>query len=402
MYKAFRAMPAFLMSMIVSSASAYQAADTLGPVETKSPNSDYKPSFAGQTRIPAVKTKTAFQGKLLSSDLKSPWGIAMLPDGRFLITEKRGQMRIATPEGQVSEPVTGIPEVNPAGQGGLLGLAIDPEFGTNRMVYWLFSEKTDDGNLTSVAKGKLSADDKSIQDVKVIYRATPAFKSNLHYGGRIVIDKTGNLIISTGERSDRESRPQAQHLNSALGKIIRITKDGKPAQGNPFAGKSDARPELYSYGHRNVQGLAINPQTGDLWENEFGPRGGDELNLVQPGKNYGWPTITYGIEYGGSKVGDGLTQKDGMVQPVYYWDPVISPSGMTFYTGDNMPEWKNNLFISSLSGQHVARLIIKDNKVVGEERLLPELVQRFRDITQGKDGALYAVTDQGRLYRIGK
>jgi glucose/arabinose dehydrogenase len=404
MYKKLRAvLPTFLMSMIVSSAIAnQQAGDTIAPVETKSPNSDYKPSFSGQTRIAGVKTKSAFQGKLLSSDLKSPWAIAMLPDGRFLITEKRGQMRIATPEGQVSEPVTGLPEVNPAGQGGLLGLAIDPAFGSNRMIYWLFSEKTDNGNLTAVAKGKLSQDEKSIQDVTVIYRATPAFKSNLHYGGRIVIDKTGNLIISTGERSDRESRPQAQHLNSALGKIIRITKDGKPAAGNPFAGKADARPELYSYGHRNVQGLAINPQTGDLWENEFGPRGGDELNLVQPGKNYGWPTITYGIEYGGSKVGDGITQKDGMVQPVYYWDPVVSPSGMIFYTGDNMPEWKNNLFISSLSGQHVARLIIKDNKVVGEERLLPELVQRFRDITQGKDGALYAVTDQGRLYRIGK
>lgn len=398
-------LPAFAMSIIVSGAMAnqQQAAETaLAPVETKAPNSDYKPAFAGQTRVTGVKTKASFEGKLLSSDLKSPWGIAMLPDGRFLITEKRGQMRLATQEGQVSEPITGLPEVNPAGQGGLLGLAIDPAFGSNRMVYWLFSEKTDDGNLTAVAKGKLSADEKSIQDVTVIYRATPAFKSNLHYGGRIVIDKTGNLIISTGERSSMESRPQAQHLNSALGKIIRITKDGKPAAGNPFAGKPDSRPELYSYGHRNVQGLAINPQTGDLWNNEFGPRGGDELNLVQPGKNYGWPTITYGIEYSGSKVGDAIQQKEGMEQPVYYWDPVISPSGMTFYTGDNMPEWKNNLFISSLSGQHVARLIIKDNKVVGEERLLSELVQRFRDITQGKDGALYAVTDQGRLYRIGK
>jgi glucose/arabinose dehydrogenase len=406
MYKKFKSfLPAFIMSVIVSGAMANQqqaGEAALAPVETKAPNSDYKPAFAGQTRVAGVKTKTAFQGKLLSSDLKSPWGIAMLPDGRFLITEKRGQMRLATPEGQVSEPITGLPEVNPAGQGGLLGLAIDPAFGSNRMVYWLFSEKTDEGNLTAVAKGKLSADEKSIQDVTVIYRATPAFKSNLHYGGRIVIDKTGNLIISTGERSSMESRPQAQHLNSALGKIIRITKDGKPAAGNPFAGKPDSRPELYSYGHRNVQGLAINPETGDLWNNEFGPRGGDEINLVQPGKNYGWPTITYGIEYGGSKVGDGITQKDGLTQPVYYWDPVISPSGMIFYTGDNMPEWKNNLFISSLSGQHVARLIIKDNKVVGEERLLSELVQRFRDITQGKDGALYAVTDQGRLYRIGK
>jgi aldose sugar dehydrogenase len=380
-----------------------QAGDTAGvPVEIKAPNSDYKPAFPGQTRIGSVKTKAAYEGKLLSSDLKSPWGIAMLPDGRFLITEKRGQMRIATMQGTLSEPITGLPEVNAAGQGGLLGLAIDPAFATNRTVYWVFSEKTNDGNLTAVASGKLAADEKTMQDIKVIYRATPAHKSNLHYGGRIVIDKTGNLFVSTGERSDRETRPQAQQLNSALGKVVRITKEGKPAQGNPFAGKDDARPELYSYGHRNVQGLALNPLTGDLWEHEFGPRGGDELNRIQPGKNYGWPTITYGLEYSGQKVGDALTQKDGLEQPVYYWDPVVSPSGMTFYTGDNMPEWKNNLFISCLSGMHVARLVITNNKVTGEERLLSGESQRFRDITQGKDGALYTVTDQGKLYRIGK
>jgi len=396
---------AFAITMTFSAtfANPQQAPDTTGaPVETKSPNSDYKPAIAGQTRVAGVKTKSAFDGKLLASGLNSPWGIATLPDGRFLITEKRGQMRIVTPAGKITEPITGIPEVNPAGQGGLLGLAIDPDFAKNRTVFWLFSEKTDDGNETAVAKGKLSADEKTIQNVEVIYRATPAFKSNLHYGGRVVIDKTGNLIISTGERSDIKSRPQAQQLNSALGKVIRITKDGKPAPGNPFAGKSDARPELYSYGHRNVQGLALNPANGDLWEHEFGPRGGDELNRIQPGKNYGWPTITYGLEYSGQKVGEGNTQMDGYEQPVYYWDPVVSPSGMTFYTGDNMPEWKNNLFISCLSGLHVARLVIKDNKVVGEERLLANLQQRFRDITQGKDGALYTITDQGNLYRIGK
>ncbi|HTF27281.1 MAG TPA: PQQ-dependent sugar dehydrogenase, partial [Flavitalea sp.] len=280
--------------------------------------------------------------------------------------------------------------------------AIDPAFTKNRMVYWVFSEKTPDGNNTAVAKGKLSADEKTIEGATVIYRATPAYKGNLHYGGRIVIDKTGNLFVSTGERSDKQTRPQAQQLNSALGKVLRITKDGKPANGNPFAGDANARPEIYSYGHRNVQGLTLNPVTGDLWEHEFGPRGGDELNRIQPGKNYGWATITYGIEYSGEKVNDGIQQKDGLEQPVYYWDPVVSPSGMTFYTGSNMPEWKNNLFISCLSSQHVDRLIISNNKVVGEERLLGNLGQRFRDITQGKDGALYTITDQGRLYRIGK
>lgn len=374
----------------------------LPPVEAREPNSDYKPAFPGQTRIGGVKTSTPFEEIILSRDLESPWGIAMLPDGRFLITEKKGTMRIATATGQLSETITGLPAVNPAGQGGLLGLAIDPQFNNNRMVYWLFSENTPDGNLTAVAKGKLSADEKRIENATVIYRATPAYRGTLHYGGRVVIDKEGNLIISTGERSDLVTRPQAQQLNSALGKVIRITKDGKPAAGNPFIGRSDARPEIYSYGHRNVQGLAFHPQTGDLWENEFGPRGGDELNLIRPGKNYGWPVIGYGLEYSGKKVGEGITQKEGMEQPVYYWDPVLSPSGMVFYTGNQIPEWKNNLFICGLNSYHIARLVIRNNKVAGEERILDEEGQRFRDITNGKDGALYTVTDGGRLYRIAK
>ena len=372
------------------------------PVETKAPNSKNVPAFAGQTRIAGVKTKTAYEGKVLSSDLKNPWGITSLPDGKFLITEKRGNMRIATAAGTVGEPISGLPAVNSRGQGGLLGLTIDPAFAQNRMVYWVFSENTPGGSLTSVAKGRLSGDEKQIENATVIYRASPAYNGTLHYGGRILFDKAGNLVVSTGERSDLQTRPQAQQLNSALGKVVRITKDGKPVTGNPFAGNANAKPEIYSYGHRNVQGLAFHPVTGDLWENEFGPRGGDELNLIKPGKNYGWPTITYGIEYSGEKVGGGITQKQGLEQPVYYWDPVVSPSGMTFYSGNVIPEWNNNLFISCLSGMHIARLVIKNNKVVGEERILSGENQRFRDITQGKDGALYAVTDQGRLYRIGK
>ncbi len=371
-------------------------------VETKKPNTDYKPAFVGQTRIAAVKTTTPFQVKVLTSDLHRPWGITSLPDGRFLITEKEGDMRIATQDGTLSHAINGIPTVNSSGQGGLLGVTIDPDFANNRMVYWVFSEKESDGNLTAVAKGKLSADEKNIENAQVIYRATPAHNSTLHYGGRILFDKTGNIIFSTGERSDLTTMPQAHFLNSSLGKIIRITTDGKAAPGNPFENRTDARPEIYSYGHRNVQGLALNPATGDLWESEFGPRGGDEINLIHPGKNYGWPTITYSLEYNGSKVGDGIQQKEGMEQPVYYWDPVISPSGITFCNSDAIPEWKNNLFVSSLSAQHIDRLVIKNNKVVGEERLLADESQRFRDITQGKDGALYAITDQGRLFRIGK
>jgi len=311
-------------------------------------------------------------------------------------------MRIATTSGSLSAPITGVPKVNDAGQGGLLGLALDPNFSTNRMLYWTFSEETPEGNLTAVAKGKLSNDEKRIENATVIYRATPAYNGVLHYGGRILFDKTGNIIFSTGERSDLQTRPQAQWLNSSLGKIIRITTDGKPAPGNPFGSKTEARPELYSYGHRNVQSLALHPVTGDLWECEMGPQGGDELNLIKPGRNYGWPTITYGEEYSGKKVGEGLTQKEGMEQPIYYWDPVLSPSGMTFYSSDAMPEWKNNLFVCGLNSNHIARLVIENNKVVGEERLLADEGQRFRDIAQGNDGALYAVTDEGRLYRIAR
>lgn len=381
---------------------AYSQDSSKDPVEKLAPNSTYPSAFPGQTRISGVKTKEAIQSKILVNGLKRPWGMTVLPDGRLLITEKAGVMKIVTTSGTVSEPITGLPEVNPAGQGGLLGLTIDPDFTKNRIVYWSFSEKSAAGNLTAIAKGTLSADEKKIENATVIYRANPAHPSTGHYGGRILVDKTGNLLITTGERSSLETRPQAQFLTSANGKVIRITKDGKPAPGNPFLNNPEAKPEIYTYGHRNVQNLAFHPATGDIWTAEFGPRGGDELNLIKPGKNYGWPTITYGIEYSGVKVGEGIQQKEGMEQPVYYWDPSISPSGMSFYSSNTIPEWKNNLFIGSLSGMHVLRLVIKNNKVVGEERLLADEKQRFRSVIEGKDGALYAITDEGRLYRLGK
>lgn len=387
----------------VTNGSASSTRDSIkSSVETRPPNTVYKPAFMGQTRITAVKTTTAYEGKVIATSLNRPWGLAALPDGRLLITEKTGSMRIATATGLISEAITGIPAVNASGQGGLLGVTVDPGFAGNRMIYWTFSESTAEGNLTAVAKGSLSADEKTIENAAVIYRATPAYRGNLHYGSRILFDAAGNLFISTGERSDLQTRPQAQDLNSALGKIIRINKDGLPAAGNPFLNRAGARPELYSYGHRNVEGLAMHPQTGELWNSEMGPRGGDEINLIKPGLNYGWPSITYGLEYSGEKIGAGITQQSGLEQPVYYWDPVLSPSGMTFYNADNIPEWKNNLFITGLNSNHIARVVIMDNKVVGEERLLSGEGQRFRDITQGKDGALYAITDEGRLYRIGK
>ena len=373
------------------------------PVEKNKPNTNYSPAFEGQTRIAGVKTSTSFEGKVIAEGLKSPWGIAVLPDGRFLITEKEGFMRIVSATGEIGEGITGIPEVAASGQGGLLGLTLDPQFESNRMVYWVFSQPVDGGNLTAVAKGKLSTDEKSIEGATVIFQAGPAHKGNLHFGGRIVFDKNGYLFVSTGERSDKETRPLAQSLKAGLGKILRITKDGKPVEGNPFIGQAEALPEIYSYGHRNVQGMAFHPETGDLWETEFGPRGGDELNRVEMGKNYGWPTITYGLEYSGKEIGTPpIQQQDGLEQPVYYWDPVLSPSGIAFYTGSAIPEWKNNLFIAGLSATHIARIVIEDNKVVGEERLLGREGQRFRDIIQGNDQALYTITDAGRLYRIGK
>lgn len=376
----------------------------LPPVETNKPNTTYSPAFDGQTRAPGVRTSTAYEGRVLVETLKSPWSIKELPDGRFLVTEKEGAMRIVNvSDGTVSDAITGIPEVDARGQGGLLGLAIDPDFKSNRMVYWVFSERVSSGNHTAVAKGRLADNEKAFEHVQVIYRALPTYDGRLHYGGRIIFDKDGNLFVSTGERSDKETRHYAQDLKSGLGKILHIDTEGKAVAGNPFEGRADALPEIYSYGHRNVQGLDFHPETGDLWNNEFGPRGGDELNLIKPGANYGWPIITYGIEYSGDAIGNPpIQQKDGMEQPVYYWDPVLSPSGMVFYRGNRIPEWKNNLFIAGLSSTHIARLVIKDNKVVGEERLLAGEGQRFRDITQGTDGALYAVTDGGKLYKIDK
>jgi glucose/arabinose dehydrogenase len=370
------------------------------PVETLPKNRNYPSAFEGQTRIGGVKTTTTIKHSVITSALIAPWGITSLPDGRFLLTQKGGQLRIVTTAGVVSNPITGVPAVNSGGQGGLLGLRIDPQFATNRMVYWVFSEQGAGGNLTAVAKGRLSDNETNIENATVIYRATPADNSEAHYGGRIVFDANENLFVSTGERAWPATRALAQSVSTGLGKIIHITKTGDPAPGNPAFG-AGALPGLYSIGHRNPQGLALHPVTGDLWQSEHGPRGGDEINRVGTGANYGWPVITYGIDYNGQTMGAGIQQQEGMEQPVYYWDPVISPSGITFYKGSRVPEWENNLFIGALSGQHIARLVIdSDNKIVGEERLLSGEGQRFRDITQGIDGALYAITDAGRLYKI--
>ena len=367
--------------------------------ETSDKNSpEYQPAFAGQTRIQGIKTTTPYQVEVINSDLQKPWGIINLPDGRFLITSKTGYLNIVSSDGKATSKVEGLPKVDDKGQGGLLDVALDPDFANNRMIFWTFSEPVSGGNHTAVAKGKLSADERKIENPTVIFRATPTYDGDKHYGSRLEFDKDGYLFVSTGERSDLETRPYAQKQDSYLGKILKITKDGKPAPGNPnLAGW---KPEIYSTGHRNPQGMAID-EKGQIWDAEMGPRGGDEINLIQPGKNYGWGDVTYGIEYSGKKINNGTTKKEGTEQPVYYWDPSISMSGITFYTG-NISEWKNNLFLRCLSGEKIIRLVIKDNKVMGEEWLLEDKEDRIRDVLNGNDGNLYAVSDSGKLYKISK
>ena len=374
----------------------------LDPVETQDPNTTYQPAFDGQTRIAGVKTETPYSVTTLTSDLDSPWAVVELPDGRLAITEKGGTMRIVTKEGAVSEAVTGFPEVDDRNQGGLLDVAPAPDFETSRMLYFSLAERASQGSLTAVGKGRLSDDESVIENFTIIYRAIPYFDNSMHFGSRLTFNDAGNIFVTTGERSSIETRYNSQKLETAHGKVLHITPDGQPVDGNPFLNTPGALPEIYSYGHRNPQGLDIHPATGDIWISEMGPRGGDEINLIEPGKDYGWPSITYGIEYNGNTIGDGITQHEGMEQPVYYWDPVLSPSGMTFYSSNVIPEWENNLFIGGLSSRHIARLVFRDNKVVGEERLLEDQNERIRDIEEGADGALYAVTDSGKLFRIAK
>ncbi|MGC4103566.1 PQQ-dependent sugar dehydrogenase [Ferruginibacter sp.] len=373
-----------------------------GTTNFNKPNTNYKPAFKGQTRIDTVKTTTPYKVETIAEHLGRPWAIVPIPGTQqLLITEKSGFMDILTADGALVKKITGFPQVDDADQGGMLDVAFDPDFQKNHTIYWAFSEPHGAGNCTSVAKGQLAPGDSVIRNPAVIFRALPEWNSKQHFGCRLVFDKDGYLFVTSGERGKPESRMNAQDISNDLGKIFRLTKDGKPAPGNPFENKPGAKPEIYSYGHRNVQSLDINPATGELWEAEFGPMGGDELNLIKPGKNYGWPVITYGINYDGKIFGDGIQQKEGMEQPIYYWDPVISPSGMTFYNSDSIPEWKNNLFIAGLTSTRVVRLVIENDKVVGEESLIADKKERVRDVAV-LNGKLYAVTDSGILYRISK
>jgi glucose/arabinose dehydrogenase len=372
------------------------------PVETRPKVApDQQPAFTGQTRVAGVKTQMAFHVTIITSGLNHPWGLAFLPDGRMIVTERSGTMRIVSPTGNIGNPIANVPAVRNQGEGGLLDLKTDPDFATSRLLFWTYTENSGGNGVNCVASGRLSDDELSLENVQVIFRGTTAYPSANHNGSRMLFDNQGILYVSFGEGFDNNIRVQAQQLNSSLGKIIRINKDGTPAAGNPFTATAGALPEIFSLGHRNPQGLAFNPQTGKLWESEHGPQAGDEINLIEPGHNYGWPVIAYGLEYSGAVVGNG-TQQNGLDQPVYYWDPSIAPSGICFYTGSLIPEWKNNLFVAALGGTQIIRLVVSNDRVTGEEKLLADQGQRFRNVVQGPDGALYAITDQdqGRIYRI--
>jgi glucose/arabinose dehydrogenase len=336
----------------------------------------------------------------VASGLVHPWALAFLPDGRILVTERPGRVRIVGRDGRLTEPLTGVPEVAARSQGGLLDVAIDPRFSENRLVYLSFSDPAEDGTSgTAVARGRLG--DVGLENVEVIYRQQPKVRSGGHFGSRLVFARDGKLFITQGDRQSSAFRGQAQDLSSGIGKIVRINPDGSIPRDNPFVGRSDARPEIWSYGHRNAQAAALHPETGQLWTVEHGAAGGDELNHPEAGKNYGWPTITYGVDYSGSTIGEG-TEKAGMEQPVYYWDPVIAPSGMLFYTGDAYPGWKGSVFIGSMSPGALVRLTMDKDRVTREERYLGELGARIRDVRQGPDGLLYLLTDSqnGQLLRV--
>lgn len=337
--------------------------------------------------------------RTVARGLVNPWALAFLPDGKMLVTERPGRMRIVTPEGQLLPPLKGVPEVSASGQGGLLDVITDGSFAQNRTIYFCFAERADGGGRTAIARARLDDGKDRLDDVKVIFRQQGPLSSGNHHGCRIAQADDGNLFATMGDHYTY--RDQAQSLGDHLGKIVRIAPDGSVPAGNPFAGRTDARPEIWSYGHRNAQGLAINPASGEVWETEHGPRGGDEVNVIAKGGNYGWPVIGYGIDYSGAKIHAG-TARDGMEQPVKYWVPSIAPSGMAFYTGKLFPKWSGSLFTGALGGAMLVRLTLNGNAVTAEERLLQNLNERIRDVRQGPDGALWLLTDSsaGRLLRV--
>ncbi|QXZ11398.1 PQQ-dependent sugar dehydrogenase [Comamonas sp. Y33R10-2] len=355
--------------------------------------------------LAACAQSTAPRQEVLATGIANGWAIAPLPDQRFVLSERAGKLWLLDGKGQKQSELSGVPTVDFGGQGGLLDVVADSQFASNRRIYFCYAEpgsdKTGDKDMNSTALGtaRIARDERSLEDVKVLFSQRPKVKSSAHFGCRIAQARDGTLFLSLGDRFSRRS--DAQTLDNHHGKLIRIAKDGTVPADNPYADRKDALPEIYSYGHRNSQGLTIAPD-GKLWLHEHGPQGGDEINLPQPGKNYGWPVITYGEEYGGGKIGEG-TQKAGMEQPLHYWVPSIAPSGMAFVSGERYgASWKGNLLIGALKGRHLARLEIKDGKVLAEHKLYAQTGDRIRDVRQGADGLIYLLTDgpDGKLIRL--
>lgn len=358
-----------------------------------------KPAFPGQTRAPVIADAVQLRTAVVAQGLDHPWGMAQLPDGSWLVTERVGRLRLVRADGTVSPPISGLPPVDARGQGGLLDVAVRADFDRTRRVWWSFAEPRGEGaNATAVATGTLSSDGTALSDVRVIFQQQPAWRSTLHFGSRLVFDREGALFVTTGERSLPAPRQLAQDVTTHIGKVLRIDPDGGPAPGNPVL--PNGRPEIWSYGHRNLQSAALGPD-GALWTVEHGPRGGDELNRPEAGRNYGWPVITYGEDYSGQPIGEGLTAKAGMEQPLYYWDPVIAPSGMAFYEGDLFPQWRGSILIGALAGKALVRLTLEGQKVTGEARYLRGR-WRIRDVAVGQDGAVFVLTDaaDGALVRV--
>lgn len=380
------------MRMPISAfAPALTAAALLAPIpEARAVDAVY------DTEKGRIRVQTIVEG------LRHPWGLAFLPDGRILVTERDGNLRLVG-GGEVSEPLEGVPEVDTGGQGGLLDVAVDPAFSRNRLVYLSYSEAGDGGNSTAVARGRLSEDGARLTGVEVVFSQRPKLDGAMHFGSRLVFDRQGHLFITLGERSKAQFRGQSQQLDSHLGKVIRIRPDGSVPEDNPFAGRRDALPEIWSYGHRNAQGAALNPDTGVLWLNEHGPRGGDEINIPAAGKNYGWPVVSYGVNYDGSPVGTGKREAPGMTGPIYHWTPSIGVSGMAFYTADALPGWRGDVFVGGLAIPKLVRLERDGDRITGSEDLLEDLALRIRQVVQGPDGALYLLTDEseGEILRVG-
>jgi aldose sugar dehydrogenase len=397
-----RLVAALLGAALAPALGAQPVSKDCAPVDSRPANAPtQRPASAGQTRACAARSDVAYEVTVVAQRLEKPWAVEPLPEGDFLVTEKAGRLRIVSAAGKAGPPIAGLLAVDARGQGGLLDVALSPSFATDRTIFWSFSEPRGDGNGTSIARGTLTADRRRLENVRVIFRVQPTYDGVLHYGNRLAFGPDGMLYASFGERSDKPMRRYAQQLDSHLGKVVRITPDGQAPRDNPFVGRAGALPEIWSLGHRNPQALTFDAQ-GRLWEIEHGTRGGDELNLIEKGKNYGWSEVHYGIEYAGDTIPGRGTAAPGVEQPVYYWDPVIAPSGSQVYSGDAFPAWRGSLFVGGMQAKSLVRLVLADGRVAGEEHLLTDRAQRIRDVRQGPDGALYVVTDadNGELWRI--